>query len=145
MQFTVVTDHESLTKLMTHKNLNGPQQRWLTHISHFDCKIEYHPGAKNFLADYLSRMYEGTLGPLDISLSDRTIHYDSLELPASTQPLPINTSYTFSTHFGVESDEAVFHSGEAQTSPTHTSSDSISHCRPEYLMDEITSNAVARS
>jgi len=36
----------------------------------------------------------------------------------------------------------MYHSGEAQTSPTHTSSESISHCCPEYLMDEITSNAV---
>jgi len=27
-QFTVVTDDESLTKLMTQKNLNGRQQRW---------------------------------------------------------------------------------------------------------------------
>jgi len=52
-QFTLVTDHESLTKLMTQKNLNGKQQRWLTHINHFHFKIEYEPGAKNFLADYL--------------------------------------------------------------------------------------------
>ena len=36
--FTVVAGHESLTKLMTQKNLNGRQQRWLTHISHFDFK-----------------------------------------------------------------------------------------------------------
>ena len=67
-QFTVATDHESLTKVMTQKNLNGRQQRWLTHISRFDFKIEYQPGAMNFLADYLSRIYEGTPGPLDISL-----------------------------------------------------------------------------
>jgi len=39
----------------------------------------------------------------------------------------------------------MYHSGEAQTSPTLTSSDPISRCRPEYLMDEITSNAVTRS
>ena len=31
--FTVVTDHESLTKLMTQKNLNGREQSWLTHIN----------------------------------------------------------------------------------------------------------------
>jgi len=83
-QFTVVTDHESLTKLMTQKNLNGRQQRWLTHTSHFDFKIEYQPGANNFLADYLSRIHEGIPGPLDISLKDPTIDYDSLELPDPT-------------------------------------------------------------
>ena len=58
-QFTVVTDHESLTKLMTQENLHGRQQRWLTDISRFDSKIEYQPAAKNFLADYLLRIYEG--------------------------------------------------------------------------------------
>jgi len=61
-QFTVVTDHESLTKLMTQKNLSGRQQRSLTHISHIDFKIEYQPAAKKFLADYLSRIHEGTPG-----------------------------------------------------------------------------------
>jgi len=80
-QFTLVTDHESLTKLMTQKNVNGRQQRWLTHICRSDFKIEYQPGAKDFLADYLSRIHEGTPGPLDISLKDPTIDYNSLELP----------------------------------------------------------------
>jgi len=144
-QFTVVTDHEGLPKLMTQKNLNGLQQKWPTDISRFEFDIEYQPGAKNFLADYLSRIYEGTPGPLDISFKDPTIHYDRLEPPDPTQPLQINTTYTYSTDFSIESDHARYHSGEAQTSPTLTSSDSISRCRPEYLMDEITSNAVTRS
>jgi len=144
-QFTVVTHHHSPTKLMTQKNLNGRQQRWLTHISHFDFQIEYQLGAKNFLAVYVSRIHEGTPGPLDISLKDPTIDYDSLELPDPTQPLQINTSYPSSTDFSIESDDARYHSGEAQTSPTLTSSDSISRCRREYLMDEITSNAVTGS
>ena len=42
----------------------------------------------------------------------------------------------------MESDNTMYHSGEAQTSPTLTSSDSIRRCHPDYLMDEITSNAV---
>jgi len=144
-QFTVVTDRESLTKLMTQKNLNGRQQRWLTQISAFNFKIDYQPGAKNFLADYLSRIHEGTPGPLDISLKDPTMEYDSLELPVPTEPLQINTSYATSTNFSIESDDAMYHLGESQTSPTLTSSDSINRCRPEYLMEEITGNAVTCS
>jgi len=144
-QFTVITDHESLSKLMTEKNLNGRQQRWLTHISRFDFRIVYQPGAMNFLADYISRIHEGTPGPLDISLKDPTINYDSLELPDPTQSLQINTSYASSSDLSIESDAARYRSGEAQTSPTLTSSDSISRCHPEYLMDKITSNAVTRS
>jgi len=108
-QFTVVTDHERLTKLMTQKNLNGRQQRWLTHISCFDFKIDYKAGAKNLLADCLSTFHEGTPGPLDISLKDRTINYDSLELPDTTQPLQINTSDTSSTDISIESDYSMYH------------------------------------
>ena len=117
----------------------------LTHIGRFYFKIEYQPGAKNFLADYLSRIHEGTPGPLDISLKDPTIDYDCLELPDPTQPVQINTSYASYSDCTIESDEAIYRLGEAQTSPTLTSSDSISQCRPEYLMDEITRNAVTCS
>jgi len=106
-QFTVVTDHENLTKLMTQMNLNGRQQRWLTHISRYDFKIEYQPGAKNFLADYVSRIHEGTSRPVDISLKDPTSDYDSLELPDTTQPLQINTSYASCTDFSIELDDAM--------------------------------------
>jgi len=130
---------------MTQKNLNGRQQRCLTHISNSDFKIEYQPGAMNFQADYLSRIHGGTPGPLDISLRDPTIDHDSLELPDPTQPVEINTSDTCSTDFSIESDDAMYHAGEAETSPTLTSSNAISRGRPEYLMDEITSNAVTRS
>jgi len=49
-----------------------------------DFKIEYQPGAMNFLADYVWRIHEGTPGPLDISLKDPPIDYDSLELPGPT-------------------------------------------------------------
>jgi len=77
------------------------------HISHFDFKIEYQPEAKNFRADYLSRIHEGTPGPLDISLKDPTIDYNSLELPDPTQPLQINTSYASSTDFSIESADTI--------------------------------------
>jgi len=69
---------------MTQKTLNGRQHRWLMHISRIDFKIEYQPGANNFLADYLSRIHEGTPGQLDISLKDPTLDYDSLEQPDTT-------------------------------------------------------------
>jgi len=39
----------------------------------------------------------------------------------------------------------MYRSCEAQRSPTLTSSDSINLCRPKYLMDEITRNAVTRA
>ena len=98
----------------------------------------------NFLAAYLSRIHERTSGPLDINPRDPTIDYDSLELPDPTQPLQINTSYSSSANFCFESDDAMYHSAEAQTSPTLTCSDSITRCRLEYHMDEITSHTGTR-
>ena len=91
-EFMVVTDHESLTKLMKEKNLCGRQQRWINHISCFDFKIEYQPGVKNFLVDYLSRIHEGYSEPIDINLKDPTKEEDSLEQPTSPTTLQINSN-----------------------------------------------------
>ena len=52
---TVGTDHESLTKLITQKNVSGRQKSWLRHISKYNFEIEYQPGVKDILADDRSR------------------------------------------------------------------------------------------
>jgi len=140
-QSMVITDYETLTKLMTQKNLNEPQQRWLTDISRFDFKIEYSPVARNFLADYLFTIHEGTSAAFDISRKDPTIDYDNLELPDLTQPLRINTSYASFADFSIESANTLYHSCGAQTSPALTRTEFIHCCCPESLLDEIVSNA----
>ena len=104
-EFTVVTDHVSLTKLMKQKNLCGRQQRWINQISRFDFKIEYQLGAKNFLADYPSRIYEGYPRPIDINLKDPTINSDSLEQTTSPTTLQINSNYASSQDYSTESDD----------------------------------------
>ena len=138
--FTVVTDHESSTKLMTQKNLNGRQQRWLTHISKYDYEIEYQPGAKNFLADYLSRIYEVDSGPEDITLKEPTL--DEKEPTPSARSLSIHTHYTSSREYSAESENAMT---QTNHSPTLTSRESIYRTSPDYLMNEISSRAVTRS
>ena len=51
----IVTDHKSLKYLLTQKELNLRQRRWLELFKDYDCIIDYHLGNANVLADALSR------------------------------------------------------------------------------------------
>ena len=49
------TDHKSLKYLLTQKDLNLRQRRWLELLKDYDCIIDYHPGKANVVAYDLSR------------------------------------------------------------------------------------------
>ena len=51
----IYTDHKSLKYLLTQKELNSRQRRWLEFFKDYDCIIDYHLGKANVLADALSR------------------------------------------------------------------------------------------
>ena len=51
----VYIDNKSLKYLLTHKELNLRQQRWLELFKDYDCVIYYHPGKANVVEDALSR------------------------------------------------------------------------------------------
>ena len=51
----IYRDHKSLKYLLTHKELNLRQQRWLELFKDYDCIIVYHPGKANVVADPLRR------------------------------------------------------------------------------------------
>ena len=53
--FKIFTDHKSLKYLMSQKELNMRQRRWMELLKDYDCTLEYHPGKANTVADALSR------------------------------------------------------------------------------------------
>ncbi|GJX78643.1 putative reverse transcriptase domain-containing protein [Tanacetum coccineum] len=52
---TVFTDHKSLQHILDQKEFNMRQRRWLELLSDYDCKICYHSGKANVIADALSK------------------------------------------------------------------------------------------
>ena len=63
----IFTDHKSLKYLLTQKELNLRQWRWLELFKDYDCIIYYHPDKANVLADALSRK---TVAALSFQHSD---------------------------------------------------------------------------
>ena len=51
----IYTDHKSLKYLLTHKELNLRQRRWIELFKYYDCIVDYHPGKANVVTDALSR------------------------------------------------------------------------------------------
>ncbi|KAA3466021.1 DNA/RNA polymerases superfamily protein [Gossypium australe] len=51
----IYTNHKSLKYLLTQKELNLRQRRWIELLKDNDCRIEYHLGKANVVADALSR------------------------------------------------------------------------------------------
>nr|GEW20498.1 retrotransposon protein, putative, Ty3-gypsy subclass [Tanacetum cinerariifolium] len=50
----IFTDHNSLKYIVTQKELNMRQRRWLELLKDYDTNIQYHPGKANLVADALS-------------------------------------------------------------------------------------------
>ncbi|KAK9044452.1 hypothetical protein V6N11_058352 [Hibiscus sabdariffa] len=54
-RYHLFTDHKSLKYLLTQKDLNLRQRRWMELLKDYDLVRDYHPGKANVVADALSR------------------------------------------------------------------------------------------
>ncbi|KAL0290647.1 UNVERIFIED_CONTAM: hypothetical protein Sangu_2564900 [Sesamum angustifolium] len=54
-KFQIFTDHKSLKYILTQKELNLRQRRWIEPVKDYDCTIDYHSGKANVVAYALSR------------------------------------------------------------------------------------------
>nr|GEU43941.1 putative reverse transcriptase domain-containing protein [Tanacetum cinerariifolium] len=57
-KYVVFTDYKSLKHILNQKELNMRQRCWLELLSNYDCKIRYHPGKANVVADALKARKE---------------------------------------------------------------------------------------
>ncbi|KAL0411358.1 UNVERIFIED_CONTAM: Transposon Ty3-G Gag-Pol polyprotein [Sesamum latifolium] len=64
-KFQIFTDHKSLKYILTQKELNLRQRRWIELLKDYDCTIDFHPGKANVVADALSRKSSSTLANLE--------------------------------------------------------------------------------
>ncbi|KAA3480741.1 DNA/RNA polymerases superfamily protein [Gossypium australe] len=64
----VFSDHRSLKYLMTQKDLNLQQRRWLELLKDYELVIDYHPGKANVVADALSQKSLFTLRAMNAQL-----------------------------------------------------------------------------
>ncbi|KAE8723570.1 Detected protein of unknown function [Hibiscus syriacus] len=80
----IFTNHKSLKYLLTQKELNLRQRRWLELLKDYDCVIDYHPGKANIVADVLSRKTVSELR----SLMAKMNLYDDGTLLAELQVKP---------------------------------------------------------
>ncbi|KAA3473393.1 reverse transcriptase [Gossypium australe] len=65
----IFTDHKSLKYVMTQKNLNLRQRRWIKLLKDYELVIDYHPGKANVVVDDLSRKSLFTLRAMNTQLT----------------------------------------------------------------------------
>jgi hypothetical protein len=79
-QVQIFTDHKSLKYLMSKKELNMRQRRWVELIKDYDCIIDYHPGKANVVADALSRKGKTMMNDMELKEQESIVELKKMGL-----------------------------------------------------------------
>lgn len=87
MEFTVITDHHSLTWLLNLKDPQGRLARWSLRLQQYAFNIQHRPGTQNAAADALSRANEQeAVGIIDVQFDNVEDWYASMIGKVQTNP-----------------------------------------------------------
>nr|GEU48837.1 putative reverse transcriptase domain-containing protein [Tanacetum cinerariifolium] len=112
----IYTNHKSLQHIFSQKELNMRQRRWIELFCDYDCKIRYHLGKANVVADALSRKErvkpkrKGLDEMIDCR-SDRALYYlDRIWVPLKVEvrTLIIDEAYKSKYSVHLEADKMYF-------------------------------------
>ena len=82
VKVTVYSDHSALKHLLEKKDSKPRLIRWMLLLQEFQLKIKDKPGAKNLVADHLSRLETGESGnPFTDYFPDDTLYAVTSRLP----------------------------------------------------------------
>ncbi|KAH0660902.1 hypothetical protein KY289_029650 [Solanum tuberosum] len=99
----IYTDHRSLQYIMSQRDLNSRQRRWIELLKDYDLSILYHPGKANVVADALSRKAVSMGSLAFLSVEERPLALDIQSLANSMVRLDISDSRRVLAFLGVQS------------------------------------------
>ena len=91
-QVQIFKDHKILKYLMSHKELNMRQRRWVELIKDYDCVIDYHPGKANVVADALSRKGKIMMNDMELIEQESIVEFKKKRLAAKCRARGVTVS-----------------------------------------------------
>ncbi|KAH0647734.1 hypothetical protein KY285_032982 [Solanum tuberosum] len=99
----IYTYHRSLQYIMSQRDLNSRQRRWMELLKDYDLSILYHHGKANVVADALTRKAVRMGSLAFLSVEERPLAIDIQFLPNSVVRLDVSNPRRVLAHMGVQS------------------------------------------